>query len=83
MKKNEVMVVVGRVIRDNNFITVCADGVIYTMARGCADWSSCRIGDIAACGGTITANVYNMLASRATGVGAYALYSNGRWERID
>lgn len=78
-----VLIVVGRESRDHNFITVYADGAIYTMARGCADWGVRRIGDTAACGGIVTADVYNTLASRASGIGVYALYSDGRWERID
>ena len=65
--------ITGKFEKDSNFITVYADNRMYTIARATRECGSVAVGEDFACGGTLTQEAYDEMASKCKKIGTFEI----------
>lgn len=67
------MTIQGHYKKDDNFITVFCDGVMYTIARNTGDWGALKVGKRAATGQLFAKEEYDRMVAECDQFGAFEL----------
>ena len=67
------MTIRGKFEYDGNFITVCCDNKLYTIARNTGEWGFLPVGGITALGMVLTQADFDRIAARMTQYGEFEL----------